>query len=339
MQQLRKYAITADCSHILLMDERVGIYFEFADAADDDEDINFLLSVHPDLITPENECIAPHRLTLRQLLVFMCYRAFGTVFPLRPIPTKSTAAVTVSSSPYTGSLPPDVGPRTSKQTQKNTPTRQQPGRSAKSTRNPQTHETEAPFTAWVAGAMITLHRRTEDTVRVLTVSATLDTTRERANSHPDSGFDEAMSSPRRKQAVPPRPYSPPAGSTAAFRITRVFTHAAALLTTNEGKSYIAKLFSPLHTRIAHSLMQNEVAAYEAAKSLQGHYVPHFYGTWDIPGAAHLGVLLIEYIPPGLTIEALKLSGEYESVRRLQRSAEQAVEALHSSGVRHGDFDG
>lgn len=337
MQQLRKYAITADCSHILVMDERVGIYFEFVDASDDDEDINFLLSVHPDVITPENEFIAPDRFTLRQLLAFMCYRAFGTVFPLRPIPTESTATVTVSSSSYSDSLPPDVGPRHSKRTHKNTPSRQQPSRSSKSTRVLPTSDTEAPFTGWIAGARMTLRLRTEDTVRAPTVSATPPTTRARANSRPDSGFHEAISPPRLKHDAPPRPYSPLGGPSATFTITRVYTRAAALLTTDEGKTYIAKLFSPLHTRIAHSLLQNEVAAYAAAKPLQGHDVPYYYGTWDIPGAAHLGVLLVEYIAPGITIAALKHAGEYDRVRGLWGSAKKAVERLHSMGVRHGDL--
>lgn len=338
MQQLRKYAITADCSHILVMDERVGIYFEFVNASDDDEDVNFLLSVHPDLITAENEFIAPDRFTLRQLLAFMCYRAFGTVFPLRALPTaESPATVDVGSGLYSGSLPPETGPHNSKETQKNATTRQQPGRSAKTTRVLQTDATEAPFTAWVADGRITLRLRTADTVPALIPPATLPTSPARAISRPDSGFHEPVSPPNRKHDAPPRPFSPPGGSSATFTITRVFTRAAAVVTTTTGKSYIAKLFSPLHTRIAHSLLQNEVAAYAAAKPLQGRDVPHFYGTWEIPGVTHLSVLLVEYIAPGTTIAALKRAGEYERVRGLQGSAEKAVEALHARGVRHGDL--
>lgn len=70
-QQLRKHAITASCNHILIMDERVGIYFEFDDPDDDEESIHYLLSVPPDLLTDENRLIAPHGFTLRQLLAFM----------------------------------------------------------------------------------------------------------------------------------------------------------------------------------------------------------------------------------------------------------------------------
>lgn len=337
MQQLRKYALAADCSHIMVMDERVGIYLEFVDASDDNEEINFLLSVHPEIITPENEFITPDRFTLRQLLAFMCYRAFGKVFPLRPIPTESEATVTVGSGPYSGSLPPDIGPCNSKRTHKNAPTRQQPSRSAKSTRVEQTDDPDAPFTAWVPGSSVTLRLRTETTVAAPASSATAPTTRTHAVSRPDSGFHEPVSPPNRKHDAPARPFSSPGGSSARFTITRVFTRAAALLTATAGKCYIAKLFSPLHTRIAHLLLQNEVAAYAAAKPLQGRDIPHFYGTWDIPGATHLGVLLLEYIAPGTTIAALKHAGEYQRVRGLRGSAERALQALHGRGVRHGDL--
>lgn len=67
MQQLRKYAISAACNHILVMDERVGIFCEFDVPGDDDEYIDYLLSVPPDLLGVENCLIAPQGFTLFNL--------------------------------------------------------------------------------------------------------------------------------------------------------------------------------------------------------------------------------------------------------------------------------
>ncbi|KAL0640604.1 hypothetical protein Q9L58_000268 [Maublancomyces gigas] len=68
------------------------------DPLDDDEDIKFLLSVPPDLLTDGNRQIAPYGFTLRELLAFMCFRAFGSVFELRTAPVPgSGAAISLST--------------------------------------------------------------------------------------------------------------------------------------------------------------------------------------------------------------------------------------------------
>lgn len=104
-------------------------------------------------------------------------------------------------------------------------------------------------------------------------------------------------------------------------------------------SYVGKLFSPLHTRIAHELLAGEMAVYSAALTLQGREIPYFYGRWSIPDATHVGVLLTEYIQPGLTIAQLKAAGAFGQISKLRESAEMAVKALHGKGVRHGDLVG
>lgn len=163
-QQLREYAITANCNHIIVMDQRVGIYFEFGDPLDGDEVINFLLSVPPDLLTDGNRQIAPYGFTLRELLAFMCFRAFGSVFKLRTAPVPgSGAAISVDSDTYSASLPPDVGLGTRKHSLPDTqPSRQQPKRSGKSSRPQPPEDSSTPFTAWVSGSTITLRLFIDD---------------------------------------------------------------------------------------------------------------------------------------------------------------------------------
>lgn len=336
MQQLRKYAIQSACSHILVMDQRVGLYLDFDNAVSDNEDVNFLLSVPPELINDENRLIAPHCLTLRELLAFMCYRAFGNVHQLRTIPVQDSATtVPVDCEHYSSSLPPDVSSKNRKHSLPDNPgRRQQPKRSVNSSAS---RVTAAPavFAAWIAGTVITLQLVTHDQS-----PAPPPSTRPRAVSKADSGFHEAVS-PRRHGITGARSFDPPllpeGTSTITFTVSNVFTRAAALLVTPAGKLYVAKLFSPLHTRNAHELLANELAAYAAAFTLQGREIPYFYGRWAIPDTSHLGVILTEYIDPGLTIAHLRTRGEWARIHTLSESAEMAVMALHRKGVRHGDL--
>lgn len=319
------------------MDERVGIYLDFEDPLADDEDVHFLLSVPPDLLNDKNRLIAPHGLTLRELLVFMCYRAFGKVYQLRTIPVpNSTALVSVDRDGYSPSLPPDVGSQNRKHARhEDSERRQQPKRNAGSGTT-RVHDTQTVFCAWITGTAITLRISTTDNPPRSPPSA-----RPRAVSNADSGFHEAVS-PRRPRVAGTRPFDPPepprGQSTITFTVSTVFARAAAILATPSGALYVGKLFSPLHTRNAHDLLANEVAAYAAASPLQGREIPHFYGTWTIPDASHLGVVLTEYISPGTTIAHLQAAGEWERIGRLWESAESALKALHGRGVRHGDLE-
>lgn len=122
-------------------------------------------------------------------------------------------------------------------------------------------------------------------------------------------------------------------------MTHVFTRAAAVLETSVGTAYVAKLFSPLHSRISHELLAEEMAAYSAALTLQGREIPYLYGRWSAPDAPHVSILLTEYIQPGHTIAELKAAGAFTAMAKLRPSAEMAVKALHSKGVRHGDLVG
>lgn len=322
------------------MDQQVGIYFEFEDLSDEEERVNFLLSVPPVLLNDDNRRIAPHGFTLRELLAFMCFRAFGSVFELRTAPAPDSGhAISIDSDSYSASLPPDVGQGTRKHSLPATqPSRQQPKRSAKSYRLHPPEDTSTPFTTWVLGSTITLRLFIDGTPE-----ASSPSTRSRAVSQSDSGFHETISPRRRTTTFSTRHFNPPqpaAGSdTLTFTVTHVFTRAAAVLETSVGTAYVAKLFSPLHTRISHELLAEEVAAYSAALTLQGREIPYLYGRWSVPDAPHLGILLTEYIDPGYTIADLKAAGEFAAVAKLRHSAEMAVEALHAKGVRHGDLVG
>lgn len=334
------YAISAACNHILVMDERVGIYFEFGDPEDEDECINYLLSVPPDLLNDENRLIAPHGFTLRQLLAFMCYRAFRSVFELHSAPAHDCdTIISVDSDTDSGSLPPDVGSTNRKQSfPDNKPSRQQPNRTAKSSRSLSPDETPAPFTTWIPGSTITLRICTDDNTDMSTSK-----TRSHAVSMSDSGFQESISPLHRPGNMSTRPFNPPqlpAGrDTLTFTTSHVFTRAAALLETPAGTLYGAKLFSPLHTRIAHELLAGEMAVYSAAKALQGQEIPYFYGRWSIPDTKHVSILLTEHIQPGHTIEELRRAGAFTKINQLRESAEEAVRSLHAKGVRHGDLVG
>lgn len=204
-QQLRKFAISAPCNHILVMDQRVGIYFEFYDPSDDDEYINYLLSVPSDLLNDDNRLIAPHGFTLRELLAFMCYRAFGSVFELRTAPAPDSDMISGSSETYSASLPPDVGSSSRNHSvPASQPSRQQPNRTAKSSRAQPPDDTPTPFTAWVPGSAITLRICTDDIP-----SPSPSSNRPRAVSKSDSGFHETISPRRGNGAISTRPFNPP----------------------------------------------------------------------------------------------------------------------------------
>lgn len=337
MQQLRKYAIQSACNHILVMDERVGIYLDFDDPLADHEDVHFLLAVPPDLITDENRLIAPHGLTLRELLVFMCYRVFGKVYQLRTIPVPGSAvSVPIDTGACSPSLPPDGGSQHRKHAlHDNSEPRQQPKRNARSGTT-RAQDVQTIFSDWIAGTSITLRLLTEDNPPYSPPSAP-----PRAVSKASSGFHKAAS-PRDQLGAGTRPFDPPepapGQSTITFTVSTVFARAAALLTTPSGTVYVGKLFSPLHTRNAQDLHTHEVAAYTAASSLQGREIPHFYGTWSVRGASHLGVVLTEFIKPGITIAHLQAAGEWARIDRLWGSAEASLKALHACGVRHGDLE-
>lgn len=80
-----------------------------------------------------------------------------------------------------------------------------------------------------------------------------------------------------------------------FKVIDTVTRVAALLQTPTGTSYVAKLFSLLHTHIAYELLAGEMAVDSAARILQGREIPYFYGRWSIPDATNMGILLPEYI--------------------------------------------
>lgn len=337
MQQVRKYAIQSACNHVLVMDERVGIYLDFDDPLADDEDVHCLLSVPTDLINDGNSLIAPHGLTLRELLAFMCYRAFGKIYQLRTIPIPdSTVTVSVDCGGYSPALPPIVGSQNRKHALlDNSGRRQQPKRNAGSgTGRVLSPPTE--FSAWITGTTITLRLVTEDKSPDSPPYA-----RPRAVSKADSGFHETVS-PRRHGVPGTRPFNPPepspGHSTITFTVSDIFTRAAAVLATPSGTLYVGKLFSPLHTRNAHELFANEVAIYSAASTLQGRHIPYLYGMWTIPDASHLDVILTEYIMPGITVAHLQTAGEWRRIRDLWNSAAMALKALHAKGVRHGDLE-
>lgn len=322
------------------MDQHVGIYFEFDDPSDEEEHINFLLSVPPDLLNDDNRRIAPHSFTLRELLAFMCFRAFGSVFELRTAPLPdSGSAISINQDTYSSSLLPDVALGNRKHSlPDNQPSRHQPDRSAKSHRIQPMEEKCTPFTAWVPGSTVKLRIFTD-----ATLDPSSQSTRPRAVSQSDSGFHESISPSRRTSTMSTRPFHPPhppAGTdTLTFTVAHVFTRAAALLETSDGNVYVAKLFSPLHTRIAHELLAGEMAAYSAALTLQGREIPYLYGRWSVPDASHLGILLTEYIEPGRTISELKATGAFAEMAKLRPNAEMALKALHSKGVSHGDLAG
>lgn len=336
-----------DIKDIIVMDQSCAIYFQFGENKEDaDCKTQYLLSTPPDSGFQD-----PARLTLRELVAFLCWRGLrGHKVDMQTFDDKGKGLSSVAERYADIGKPADPFPKS----------RKRPGDDGghegrrvlprRNTRGTGTREgEEALFKGWAKDSLVVLQRVPDEGNGPLKLNPTLV----RDESF-DSGFDELNSSLSQKVSKTFRPFRPPIGATAVtFKVIRLITPLVAVLSTcseTNPRLTVAKLFAP-HP-LSPELLQNELRVYNHCQDLQGCEIPYCYGVWRLiePQALFHMALLMEYIDPGTTLDDLledirlaEYEEDYEeAVKRLARArpgAEKALQALHDRCVSHNDAFG
>ncbi|KAL0630672.1 hypothetical protein Q9L58_010477 [Maublancomyces gigas] len=307
-RQLRKYVIDSAALDIIVMDEGTAIYFTFPlDSTIDSDSVSYAVATSGPFSDPAM-AVNPLKLTLRELVAFMCFRSLVRVgIQPRDFTEGSTTAVDAGDAPVFSDSqsqkrppPPDTSRRV------------QPKRVR---HQPQTNVSNAvTFTGWRVNQLVTLK----------------STSNLRAHSR-DSGFHEIEDRKRRDYHSP----FTTAGETAIiYRVQEIFTFAVAVLSPHGSSSLSTNVVAKIPYSDDH--LSTELRAYEVLSPLQGDCVPYCYGTGTIDGRS---VLLTEYIAPGTTIASLESSCDRSRAVALKTSAIAALQSIHSHGVIHKDACG
>lgn len=336
-RQLRMYAIGGQARHILAMDERVGIYFQFPLNPASDDEPHLYLYASTDLGQSfEGEL----RLSLRELVVYALFSSFDSNdIELRDFTAQlpSTLLVGPNTRPYKSVLanqPPPPPPDMKRRPGPCTETCRQSKRGKANDLAPQ-----ESIDKMVVGSAIKLE--------LIPGKTPLLTARPRATSL-DSGFHDGAESSPPKPATGVRP--PPAAA-ATVTVERILKANVALVTDGTTR-FIAKLFPPHTAHDPERLLTNELAAYGQCAALQGTYIPYLFGVYRAVkrGGHSSPIMLTEYIASGTTVaDLVALAGELdddddEAVRaeaqlaKLLDSAVDAVARMHRAAVVHGDLD-
>lgn len=135
-------------------------------------------------------------------------------------------------------------------------------------------------------------------------------------------------------------------SAVALRIDKIIQDNVARVTDGVNH-FIVKCFTDPDN---YRWLNNEIAAFNALESLQGTHLPYLLGVARIEGAPSTLALLTEYIGDGTTVQNLvdaahniddlaELHNACARMTRLKESAKRAVQSMHHFRVVHSDVSG
>lgn len=96
----------------------------------------------------------------------------------------------------------------------------------------------------------------------------------------------------------------------------------------EGVHVVVKISERFHHSMGVKMMESEVKAYKALKSLQGEIIPEFYH-YQQYGA--MKILIISFIDGRIC------NPELDSNTWVQKKVEECLGAFHAKGITHGDI--
>lgn len=332
-RQLRKYAVATGALDVLVMDEATAIYFRFPpDPAADDHFHEYLVASLVDIPT------VPSDLSMREIIAFMCWRALlGKGAYIRDFgnPTGEGIGERIGESDSGGGTTSQPPPST-KRPHESSGVRTQPKRSRLDNSSGSANQVTM-FNRWTLNSVVNM--------KIIPDFPDYPIQLEISES-PDS---DLRKSPSYRPEILPNTGHYLLFGQEQFKITHIITDTVAVLTA-EHKShplYLAKLFAHPDSP---ELLAKEIAVYDTCKTLQGTYIPQFYGVWQItsPPAFAPIVLLTEFVGPGTTIAELRsaardlpadspaLDEALARLSALQKTGTPAMEALHRHGVIHND---
>lgn len=343
-RQLRMYAASSNIRDVLVMDEKVGIYFCFPrdpSCANDSHDYTWAST------ELGSDFGNVPRLSMRELVVFCLLAALErNNVPLRDFAAEALSAIPVPTTrPYRNVLP---GPEPIAPDE----TKKRPYSTTRSDRTDvkrgkQKDAVDAvpqdTFNGWVLNSEIEFEFIPEKAPIQLTPPGHV------RGSSIDSGFHDGTS----PYNSPPKIGLRERPQVVSLTVDGILKTNVALVSNGTNK-FIAKLFCwSLSQTDPNESLQTELDAFAQCDSLQGTYIPRLHGVCRIRRPLPLYyclVMLIEYIGSGVTVDALvdaanELEDEDEfqcaktQLATLKASAKLAVQKIHSRHIVHADLSG
>lgn len=332
--ELRTFAIDSHVRDVLVMDERVGIYFEFpADPSRADQYHQHLYASteHAPMISPDPQ------LALRELVAFTILTALDRAdVELRDFVADIAAPTTEGPNRrmypriQLGMLPSEPlvqAPRTRRR-------RVIRNKSVKIVDVPVIDNTpKAHCMSFAVGTNINLEFLEKGDQAHTAASGT-----HARDFSDDQAILKVTNTSHENQNDQP--------SAVTLRIDMIIQDNVARVTDGVNH-FIVKCFTDPDN---YRWLNNEIAGFNALESLQGTHLPHLLGVARIEGSPSTLVLLTEYIGDGTTVQNLvdaahniddlaELHNAYARMAMLKESAKRAVQSMHHFRVVHSDVSG